>query len=118
MLAFVPMGLWLGVFAIPRLGLGWDVAAPLYIWGTVLAVLASIGGALAWTFASQRLAVALSAQLITMETIFGTILGLLIRRRWPTLAEGVGMTVLLAGVIITIRIFHGRRKAALVPEMV
>lgn len=118
MLAFVPIGLWVGVFAIPRLGLGWDVAAPLYIWGTMLAVLASVGGALAWTFASQRLAVALSAQLITMETIFGTILGLLIRRRWPTLAEGVGMTVLLVGVTVTIRLFHGRRKAALIPEIV
>lgn len=118
MLAFVPIGLWLGVFAIHRLGLGWDVAAPLYIWGTMLAVLASIGGALAWTFASKRLAMALSAQLITMETIFGTILGLLIRRRWPTLAEGVEMTVLLAGVMITIRIFHSRQRAALVPDMV
>jgi drug/metabolite transporter (DMT)-like permease len=106
------------VFEIPRLGLGWDVAAPLYIWGTLLAMLASVGGALAWTFASQRLAVALSAQLITMETIFGTVLGLLIRRRWPTLAEGVGMTVLLAGVMITIRIFHGQRNLAVTPDMV
>jgi drug/metabolite transporter (DMT)-like permease len=110
MLVFVPIGLILNVFASTRLGLGWDVASSLYVWGTILALTASLGGALAWTFASQRLPVALSAQLITMETVFGTILGLLVRRRWPTLMEGVGMTVLLAGVVITIRVFHGQRN--------
>jgi len=118
MLAFVPVGLLLNVFASSRLGLGWNVAAALYIWGTVLALTASLGGAFAWTFASQRLPVALSAQLITMETVFGTALGLLVRRRWPTLVEGVGMIVLLAGVVITIRIFHGRRNVALAVELV
>jgi drug/metabolite transporter (DMT)-like permease len=117
MLVFVPVGLLLNVFSSSRLGLGWNVAAPLYIWGTVLALTASLGGALAWTFASQRLPVALSAQLITMETVFGTTLGLLIRRRWPTLVEGVGMIVLLAGVVTTIRIFHGRRRVALAPDL-
>jgi drug/metabolite transporter (DMT)-like permease len=118
MLAFVPVGLLLKVFASTRLGLGWNVAASLYIWGTVLALTASLGGALAWTFASQRLPVALSAQLITMETVFGTTLGLLIHRRWPTLAEAVGMIVLLGGVVTTIRMFHSHRSAAPAPEAV
>jgi drug/metabolite transporter (DMT)-like permease len=112
MLFFAPIGLFLNVFAASRLGLGWSVASSLYIWGTVLALTASLGGALAWTFASQRLPVALSAQLITMETVFGTILGLAIRHRWPTLLEGVGMTVLLAGVMTTIGILHGQRRVA------
>jgi drug/metabolite transporter (DMT)-like permease len=111
MLAFVPFGLLLNVFASRGLGFGWKVAAPLYVWGTVLALTASLGGAFAWTFASQRLPVALSAQLITMETVFGTILGLTIRHRWPTLMEGVGMILLLAGVVTTIHIFHGRGSA-------
>ena len=110
MLVFVPIGLPLDAFAAPRLGLGWHAASSLYVWGTVLALTASLGGAFAWTFASQRLPVPLSAQLITMETVFGTMLGLLVRRRWPTLIEGVGMIVLLAGVVITIRIFHGQRQ--------
>jgi drug/metabolite transporter (DMT)-like permease len=118
MLAFIPFGLLLNVFAAGRLGVGWHAAAPLYIWGTLLALTASLGGAFAWTFASQRLPVALSAQLITMETVFGTMLGLLIRHRWPTLVEGVGMIVLLAGVVITIHIFHGRRNVALAPDPV
>ena len=118
MLVFVPFGLLLHVFASPRLGLGWNVAASLYVWGTLLALTASLGGAFAWTFASQRLPVALSAQLITMETVFGTLLGLLVRRRWPTLVEGFGMIVLLAGVVTTIRIIHGRRNVVLAPEVV
>jgi drug/metabolite transporter (DMT)-like permease len=118
MLAFVPLGLLLNVFASTRLGLGWSVAGSLYIWGTFLALTASLGGAFAWTFASQRLPVAFSAQLITMETVFGTTLGLLIRRRWPTHMEGVGMVVLLAGVVTTIHIFHSRRSVALAPDLV
>jgi drug/metabolite transporter (DMT)-like permease len=109
MLVLIPAGMGLELFQIQRLGLAWQMAAPLYLWGFVLAMLASIGGALAWTIASQRLPVALSAQLITMETVFGTVLGLLIRHRWPTVAEGVGMTVLLVGVVVTIRVFHGGR---------
>jgi drug/metabolite transporter (DMT)-like permease len=117
MLVFLPLGFVLGVFQIPRLGLGWNSAAPLYFWGTSLALLASIGGAWAWTFASQRLPVALLAQLITTETIFGTVFGLLVRRRWPTLMEIAGMTVLIAGVAIAIRTFHGRRNLSTVPSI-
>jgi drug/metabolite transporter (DMT)-like permease len=117
MLAFLPIGLVLGAFEIPRLGLHWHVAAPLYVWGTSLAILASIGGALAWTFAARRLPVALAAQLITMETIFGTVLGLLTHHRWPTLAESVGMILLLVGVVIGIRIFYGGADGDLAPVM-
>jgi drug/metabolite transporter (DMT)-like permease len=114
MLSFVPLGLFLGVFEIPRLGLRWELAKPLYIWGTALAAIASVGGALAWTYAAQRLPVALSAQLITMEIVFGSIFGLLIRHRWPTLAEGSGMTTLLMGVLALIRIVHARQAFRLV----
>lgn len=108
-IAFVPIGLSLHVFASPRLGLAWHAASSLYIWGILLALTSSLGGALAWTFASQRLPVAFSAQLITMETVFGVILGLVVRHRWPTTMEAAGMLVLLAGVVITIRISHEPR---------
>jgi drug/metabolite transporter (DMT)-like permease len=110
MLAFIPAGLALGVFRIPQLGLGLDVAAPLYVWSTALAILASIGGALAWTFAAQRLPVALSAQLIVSETVFGTIFGLAVHGRWPTLPDILGIILLVAGVVTAIRVFHGERK--------
>jgi drug/metabolite transporter (DMT)-like permease len=110
MLIFLPIGLYFGVFELQRLGLGWPAAVPLYIWGPIFAFLASIGGAWAWTIASQRLPVALAAQLITMETVFGTVLGLLARRRWPTALEVVGMVILLVGVVITVRAFYGHQK--------
>jgi drug/metabolite transporter (DMT)-like permease len=111
MLAFLPLGVIMDVFQIPRIGLQWESAAPLYIWGTSLAVLGSVGGALAWTFAAQRLPIALAAQLITMEAIFGTGVGLLIRRRWPTPAESVGMILVVVGVVVAIQVFHGQRRA-------
>lgn len=112
MLAFAPFGLALGVFNFPQLGLAWENAASLYIWGTLLAVFASIGGALAWTFASQKLPVALSAQLLVSETIFGTIFGLAVHGRLPTVVEVAGLAVLTIGVIVTIRVFHGAAKAS------
>jgi drug/metabolite transporter (DMT)-like permease len=105
MLLFFPLGTWFGLFEIPRLGLSWPSAAPLLLWGAGLAVFANIGGAMAWTFASQRLPVALSAQLITMEPTSATILGLLVHHRWPTPSELIGMSLLLCGVLIAIRTF-------------
>ncbi|MBB4185778.1 DMT family transporter [Sinorhizobium terangae] len=107
MLAFMPVGLALGVFEIPRLGLGWDVAAPLYLWGTGMALLASVGAAWAWTIASQRLPVALSAQLIVSETVFGTLFGLAVHGRSPTVLEIAGIAALTAGVLTAVRAFHG-----------
>jgi len=109
-LAFMPIGLATGVFEMPRLGLSWGIAAPLYIWGTSLAILASVGGALAWTVAAQRLPVALSAQLIVSETAFGTIFGLAVHGRLPTIPEISGIVVLTAGVVTAIRVFHGEGR--------
>jgi drug/metabolite transporter (DMT)-like permease len=112
MLAFLPVGLALGLFEIPRLGLHWNIAGPLILWAAGLAVFANFGGASAWTFASQRLPVALAAQMITMEPISATTLGLVVHHRWPSMMEVSGMIVLLAGVIIAIGIF----SRAPVPE--
>lgn len=105
MLVFFPVGLLMGLFEISRLGLGWDIAGPLIMWGAGLAIFANVGGAMAWTFASQRLPVALCAQMITMEPASATVLGLLVHRRWPSIAEVLGMVLLLIGVIIAIGIF-------------
>ena len=112
MLVFMPVGLALGVFNIPQLGLGWDVAGSLYLWSISLAILASIGAASAWTYAAKRLPVALSAQLIVSETVFGTIFGLAVHGRWPTLVEVLGIALLVAGIMAAIRVFHGQRKPA------
>jgi len=105
MLVLLPFGLHYGWFLIPRLGLGWSIAGSMLSWAAGLALFANIGGAAAWTFASQRLPVTLSAQMITMEPASGAILGLLIHHRWPTATDVLGMLLLLGGVLIAIRIF-------------
>jgi drug/metabolite transporter (DMT)-like permease len=108
----MPVGLALGVFNIPQLGLGWEAAGSFYLWSISLAFLASVGGALAWTFAAQRLPVALSAQLIVSETVFGTIFGLAVHGRWPTATEILGIAFLVAGIVAAIHVFHSERKLA------
>ena len=80
------------------------MAGSLYVWSIALAFTASIGGALAWTLAAQRLSVALSAQLVVMEAVFGTLLGLAVHRRWPTIADLMGMNSLFVGNVIAVRI--------------
>ena len=116
MLVFAPIGLWAGLFEFPKLGLRWDVAGPLIIWGAVLAIFTNLGGAMAWTFASQRLPVALSAQLITMEPTSATVLGLFVHHRWPSVAEVLGMIVLLTGVVIAIGTFARSMNDAAEPR--
>jgi len=118
MVLFFPVGTYFGLFAIPRLGLQWHTAAPLILWAFGLALFANLGGALAWTYASQRLPVALAAQMITMEPASAAILGLLVHRRWPSAIEVCGMSVLLVGVIIAIGLFsraEATRAAAATP---
>ena len=114
MLAFFPIGFSLRLFEIPRLGLHWNIAGPLIMWATGLAILANFGGASAWTFASKRLPVALAAQMVTMEPISAAILGLLVHQRWPSAMEALGVIFLLVGVIIAIRIFS--KAAVLQPD--
>jgi len=110
MLCFTPFGWYFGLFNLPQLGLAWEQAAPLYIWGMILALSASLGAAWAWTIAARRLPVALAAQLIVMEAVFGTVVGLMVHRRWPSATELAGMTVLIVGVIAGIRAFDSRRQ--------
>jgi drug/metabolite transporter (DMT)-like permease len=117
MLVFLPIGMLLDLFEIPRLGLHADTAGPLIMWAAGLAIFANVGGAVAWTYASQRLPVALAAQMITMEPTSATILGLLVHRRWPSVMEVVGMIVLLVGVIIAIGIFSRSTEEARAPAI-
>ena len=116
-LVFFPFGLLFGLFEIPRLGLRWELAGPLLMWATGLAVFANFGGAAGWTYASQRLPVTLAAQMITMEPTAATILGLMVRRRWPTVMEVLGMIALLISVIVAIGIFSKSSRPAHAPAV-
>ncbi len=105
MAAFLPLGLRLEVFQLPKLGYGWHAAHAVYVWGGGLGVFSSVGGAVAWTIASKRLPAVLSGQLIVLEPFFGTVLGLLVHGRWPVLTEVIGMVLLISGVLVAVNAF-------------
>ncbi|MGR9250334.1 EamA/RhaT family transporter [Rhizobium leguminosarum] len=112
MLAFYPIGAAMDLFRLPTLGFGWSAAGKLYVWGTTLALLATVGGVWAWNIASRSLPVALAAQLIVSETAFGVIGGLVVHARWPTPIAVAGVVVLIAGVVLSVRIFYDRQFAS------
>ena len=101
----LPVGIAFDLFELPRLGLRSAGAATFLAWAAALALCANVGGALAWTYASRRLPVALAAQMITIEPTSATLLGLLVHRRWPSALDVVGMIMLLTGVIVAIGLF-------------
>ncbi|QFR31962.1 DMT family transporter [Ancylobacter sp. TS-1] len=88
-----------------------DSAATLrfLLWALGLGVVTSWVGTYGWVVASERLPMALSAQLIVAETVFGLIYGLCFEQRWPTAAEAVGGLLQLVGVVVAVAIFSRRR---------
>ncbi|UHD45768.1 hypothetical protein LUX29_00425 [Aureimonas altamirensis] len=52
---------------------------------------------------------ALAAQLIVAETIFGLIYGFLFEARWPVPAEWIGAGIQIAGVAAAIGVFTRHR---------
>ncbi|MDQ0995225.1 drug/metabolite transporter (DMT)-like permease [Phyllobacterium ifriqiyense] len=63
-----------------------------------------------WVVASRRLPLALCAQLIVAETIFGLGYRFMFEGRFPSLAEAMGATLQFAGVCSAIAVF-GRPPA-------
>jgi len=76
-LLFLPFGLVFGVYSYPHIDLRLDNTLPVFAAASALACFASVGGAWAWNIASQRLPMALSGQLISVETIFAAAFGLI-----------------------------------------
>ncbi|MEQ1405012.1 DMT family transporter [Rhizobium sp. YS-1r] len=58
-----------------------------------------------WVVASRRLPIALAAQLIVAETVFGLAYGFMFEARWPSGAEWVGAALQIFGVAAAIRAF-------------
>lgn len=101
---FVPFGLVSDLYTYPHLDLHLGNTLPVLAAATALACVASVGGAWAWNFASQRLPMALSGQLISVETIFAVAFGLIAEQRLPTGLEVLGIVGLLAGASIAVRV--------------
>lgn len=103
-LCLLPLMYALGLLKLPTLGFGLAQAGALYAWSLVIAVMSTVVGAWAWNAATRRLPMVLSGQLIALESLFATLLGLGFAGRGPTLMEAAGLAAVLIGVVIAVRI--------------
>lgn len=56
---------------------------------------------------------ALAGQLLMTEIVFATCFGLMVRYRWPTVAEDIGIALIVVGVVLAVGTFHARRAGNL-----
>jgi drug/metabolite transporter (DMT)-like permease len=75
---------------------------PFAIWALVMGLAGSWLATWLWVIASRRLPLALSAQLIIAETVFGLGYGFLYDGRWPTANETIGCGMQIIGVTLGI----------------
>lgn len=102
-LMFAPLGMWLGLIDPVPAGVNASGFVWFLVWAVILAFLSSVGGAWAWNYATQNLPMLLTGQLISVETLFATVFGLLASQRLPTWFEAFGTVLVILGVIITVR---------------
>lgn len=80
-------------------------------WALVMGLAGSWFATWCWVVASRRLPLALSAQLIVAETVFGLVYGFIFEGRWPTVAEATGVMLHFAGVCSAIALFSKPRSS-------
>jgi len=110
-LCVIPAALGLDLLKLPALGFGFAQAGQLYGWALGIALMSSVIAAWAWNAASRRLPMVLSGQLIALESLFATLLGLLFHGRLPTLLETAGLGAVLIGVVMAVRIILMANRA-------
>ncbi|RKE85691.1 DMT family transporter [Rhizobium sp. AG855] len=76
-------------------------------WAILMGLAGSWLATWCWTVASNRLPLALAAQLVVAETMFGLGYGFGFEGRWPTVAEGFGAALQITGVCLAIAAFRG-----------
>ncbi|MBY3081872.1 DMT family transporter [Rhizobium laguerreae] len=84
-------------------------AARFIVWAMVMGLAGSWFATWCWVVASRRLPLALAAQLIVAETVFGLAYGFMSDSRFPSLAEAIGVTVQFVGVCSAIAVFSKPR---------
>jgi drug/metabolite transporter (DMT)-like permease len=83
-------------------------------WALAMGLAGSWFATWCWVVASGRLPLALSAQLIVAETVFGLAYGFLFEGRLPSSAEAIGVALQFAGVCTAIAAFAKPRSIQLV----
>jgi drug/metabolite transporter (DMT)-like permease len=87
-------------------------------WALLLGLAASLMATWLWLIAATRMPLALAAQLIVAETVFGLAFGFLYEARLPTLLEGIGIVLQIAGVGLAIALFNQARKLRIATEAI
>jgi drug/metabolite transporter (DMT)-like permease len=78
-------------------------------WALAMGLAGSWFATWCWVVASRRLPLALSAQLIVAETVFGLAYGFMFEGRLPSPAEAIGATLQFVGVCLAIAAFSKPR---------
>jgi len=118
-LVLTPLAWAADLLRLPAQGFATPEAFHLYGWALFIALLSSVIGAGAWNLASRRLPMVLSGQLIALESFFATVLGLAFHGRLPSMAEAIGLALILFGTAYSVRIIlapprnHARCTSAL-----
>lgn len=86
-------------------------------WALVMGLAGSWFATLCWVVASRRLPLALAAQLIVAETVFGLTYGFMFEGRFPSPAEAIGATLQFAGVCFAIEVFTRRRSRRVLAQI-
>lgn len=115
-LCALPVLLLLGLLKLPEIGYIGEAAVTLYMWSFLIALMSSVVGAWAWNAASSRLPMSISGQLIALESLFATMLGLAFNGRYPTVLEAIGLATVLVGVILAVRIMFSSPSLNSQPE--
>ncbi|MGN7714888.1 hypothetical protein [Agrobacterium fabrum] len=84
--------------------------ARFFVWALVMGLAGSWFATWCWVVASRRLPLALAAQLIVAETIFGLAYGFMFEGRFPIPAEAMGASMQFCGVCLAILVFSKRRS--------
>ncbi|WP_210210944.1 hypothetical protein [Rhizobium leguminosarum] len=77
-------------------------------WALLMGLAGSWFATCCWVIASRLLPLALSAQLIVAETVFGLVYGFRFEARLPSSAEAIGAALQFAGVCAAVAVFRKR----------
>lgn len=75
------------------------------IWCLLMGIIGSWVATWCWSIASEKLPLAITAQLIVAETIFGLIFGFIYENRLPHLTEYFGGSLQILGIMATLYLF-------------